>query len=166
MTDTAENLNRNTAWQYLLTVIAIAEHAADNPLDELRKPAQDAVYFPFLPGVLILMTAWVSNVLCAVICVLALVFIIWQAKRKQLKVSFPLVLMGLLLLLSLGSAIWFAAGSYLFYIPLFVMVAKALLRKWTPAHTIARFAGGVAVLLLWVPVVFLLWVSMIQPMML
>jgi hypothetical protein len=46
------------------------------------------------------------------------------------------------------------------------MTVTAFLRKWSLAHTISRVLGGVTVLLLWVPVVFLLWVNLIEPMML
>ena len=161
-TDNFENLNRNTAWQYLLTTFALADYAANNTLDELRKPSQDVVYFPFLPSVLILMPVWGSHIICAMACVLALVSVVLQARRKQLQASFTIILMGLLFILSIGSAIWFASGSYLFYIPLLAMTATAFLRKWSIVGIISRMLCGITVLLIWIPVVFLLWVSMIQ----
>jgi len=165
-TDNYENLDRNTAWQYLQTTLALTDYAANHSLDGLREPSQDAVYFPLLPGVLVLMTAWVSHIICAVSCVLTLIFGWIQIKQRRLKISFTTVLMGLLLLLSIGSAIWFAAGAYLFYIPLLAMTVTLFMKKWTITHIAAKMVSGIITLLLWVPVVFLLWVSMVQPMML
>jgi hypothetical protein len=165
-TDTYENIGRNTAWQYLQTTFTLANHAANQSLDELRESSLDAVYFPFLPSMFVLMTVQTSQILCAAICVLSLVFCAVQIKGKRLKVSFSTILMGLLFLLSVGSAVFFAAGSYLFYIPLLAMVVTKFLEKWTPAYFAVRALSGITVLLLWIPVVFLLWVSMIQPMML
>jgi acetylornithine deacetylase/succinyl-diaminopimelate desuccinylase-like protein len=164
-TDNFENLDTSTAWQYIHTTLAIADYAANNTLDELQKPSQDAVYFPLLPGVLVLMNGLSSYIVCAASCVLALAFVTVQAKKRRLKVSFSTVLLGLLVLLSIGSAVWFAAGAYLFYIPLLVMVISKLTKKWTIANMLSHVFGGVIALLIWVPGIFLLWVSMIQPMM-
>jgi hypothetical protein len=165
-TDNFENLDRSTSWHYLQIVLALADHAANNDLSRLHQSSPEAVYFPFLPGVLVLMTAFVSHILCAAACVLFLVFTIVKMRNKELKVSFRYVLLCLLFLLSILSAVFFAAGSYLFYIPLMVMSISALLTKWPVAHLTARILSGIAVLLIWVPVVFLLWVSMVQPMLL
>ena len=164
--DSFDNLNPNTAWHFLLTTLALAEHMANNTLDELNKSSHDAVYFPFLPQVLVHMPLWVSNVICVVACLLTLAYGLWQTKQKQLKPSLATILMGALLVLSIGSAIWFPAGSYLFYIPLFAMTIIKFLRKWNIAFHTAIALCGIAVLLIWVPVVFLLYVGVIQPMML
>ena len=145
---------------YLQTTLALADYAANYP----EPPSQDAVYFPFLPGKMVQMAPMTSQILCVSACVLALFYGIVQTINRRLKRSFTIVLMGLLVLLSIGSAVVFPSGSYLFYIPLFAMTVVKLLAPWPPAHIAARVLGGASVLLLWVPVAFLLWVSMIQPM--
>lgn len=165
-TDTYENLNKSTAWQYLHTTLALASYAANSDLSELQKAPSEAVYFPFLPGFMVLMSGVVSHIFCANACILALLFTVVQARRKKLKLSPSVVLITLLVILSIGSAFLFAAGSYLFYIPLLAIVITAFLRDLPVANITARVLSGIIALLLWVPVVFLLWVSMIQPMML
>jgi hypothetical protein len=47
--------------------------------------------------------------------------------------------MGLLLLLSIGSSLWFVSGSYLFYIPLLTMAVSAFLRKWSLSAEVHAF---------------------------
>lgn len=165
-TDSYENLDKSTAWQYLNTTLALANYAANSDLNELQKTPSEGVYFPLLPGFMVLMNGLVSNVLCAVACALALLFIVLQVRRKKLKLSPSFVLLTLLVLLSIVSAFLFAAGSYLFYIPLLAIVITAFLRDLPIANLTARVLSGIIALLIWVPVVFLLWVSMIQPMML
>jgi len=164
-TDNYENLNLNTAWHYLKTVLALADYAANNSLEDLRKPSGDAVFFPFLPGVTVLMAAWVSQVLGVIICLLAVSFMIIQIRRRNFKVSFSNIIMGALVLISALSAIWFSAGSYIFYIPLFAMVVTKSLKKWPAAHIAALALSITTALISGVPVIFLLWVSMVQPMM-
>jgi len=165
-TDSYENLNPSTVWQYLQTVLALTDYAANHSLDNLRETPSQAVYFPLLPGVMVLMSSIVSYVLCAVASGLALVSIFVRAKTGRRKVSFSIVLTGLLVLLSIGSALVFPSGSYLFYIPLLCMAATMLLKKWAVVQTATWMVSGVVALLIWVPVLFLLWVSMIQPMLL
>ncbi|MCL1916724.1 MAG: M28 family metallopeptidase [Peptococcaceae bacterium] len=164
-TDSYENLNSSTAWHYIQTILALADYAAHNSLDELRESPSEAVYFPFLPGVMVLMNALMSHILCIAACVLALVFGAVQEKRGQLKVTLSVVLMGVLVLLTAGSLMLFPAGSYLFSIPLFLIVITKFLKKWTIVHYVVWMISGVMVLLLWVPALFLLWGSMVQPMM-
>ena len=160
-TDTFDNIDRSTAWHYLHTTLALADYAANNPLDGLRAAPSEAVYFPFLPGNTVLISGVAAYVLCAAACALALAFGVMQAKNRRLKVSFSTVLMALLVLLSIGSAIFFIAGSYLFVIPLLAMAVTSFLKKWPVAHTVAQMASGVVALLLWVPSLYLLWVSLI-----
>jgi len=164
--DNFENLNRNTAWQYLHTVLAIADYAANSSLEDLRGSSKEAVFFPFLPGNMVLMTFFISNLICALACLGAIVYGIGQIKKGQFELSFSIVLLGILLLLSIASAIWFTAASYLFYIPLILLVLTKSLKKWSYAHLGVRVFSIMVVLLLWVPVVYLLWVSMVEPMML
>jgi hypothetical protein len=60
--------------------------------------------------------------------------------------------------------------NYLFYIPLFFAVIKEMLKKWavfylrTTLCLVIGITSGITTLLLWVPVVFLVWVGLVQPM--
>lgn len=165
-TDSYANLNRDTAWQYLQTTLSLADYAGNNSLEGLYNAPQEGVYFPFLPGVLVLISGFWSYMLGALCCGLALAYGVIEFRDKRLKLSFLHILMGLLTLLSIGSMVFFPSGSYLFYLPLLIMALSAFLKRWKIAHIAVSAAGGVIVLMLWVPVVFLLWVTMIQPMLL
>ncbi len=165
-TDSYENLNRDTAWQYLQTTLSLADYAGNNTLEGLYNAPQEGVYFPFLPGVLVLISGFWSYMLGALCCGLAMAYGVIEFRGKRLKLSFLHILMGLLTLLSIGSMVFFPSGSYLFYLPLLIMALSAFLKRWKIAHIAVSAAGGVIVLMLWVPVVFLLWVTMIQPMLL
>ncbi|MDR1669365.1 MAG: M20/M25/M40 family metallo-hydrolase [Oscillospiraceae bacterium] len=164
--DTYENLNRDTAWQYLQTTLALSDYAARSTVSGLNDNPREGVYFPFLPGVLILISAFWSYMLGLLACGAALAYIVFEIRGKRLKITFTHVLMGLLLLLSAGTMALFPSGSYLFYIPLLMMAVTAFLKRRKAAHILVSAAGGIVTLLLWVPVLFLLWVTMIQPMML
>ncbi|MDR2713359.1 MAG: M20/M25/M40 family metallo-hydrolase [Clostridiales bacterium] len=162
-TDTYENLNKSSAWHYIHTVMHLTNYFADNSLEELNEPSVAAVYFQFLPGITVLMSVMVSHLLCVLTCILGLLFIIMQVKKKQLKITGLTVFMGVLALLSIGSAVFLAAGSYLFYIPLLAMVCTMLLKKRILVHTAAKVVSGIVTLLLWVPFVYMVWVSILLP---
>lgn len=164
-TDSYENLDRNSAWQYLRTTLALADYAANNSLDDLRVP-KEAVYFPFFPGNLVLISGFGSQLLGFFICILAMIYAVGKIKKREFKGSFYHILIGLLVVFTVGSMVFFPFGSYLFYLPLLIMVMAALLNRWQVAHALASIFGCIIVLLLWVPVLFLLWVAMVQPMML
>lgn len=155
-TDNFENLDRNTAWHYLQTVLAIADYAASNSLDNLGKTPQDAVFFPFFPGNTVLMTSLVSNILCAGICLLSVFLIALDIKRKQFKISFSFILMIILILLSIASSIWFIAVSYLMYLPLLAMCLVKLTKPKTIANLAVRALSWIGVLMVWTPVFYLI----------
>ncbi|MCL1963896.1 MAG: M28 family peptidase [Firmicutes bacterium] len=164
-TDTYANLHPATAWHYLQTSLALAEYAANHYSPaSLREPSSGAVYFPFLPGRTVLMSDRAAYALCALACVLALAYAGPRIKRGGLRPFFSGVLMGLPALLCAGCAIFFVEASYLFSIPLLLMAVTAFLKKGTIARITARMASGVVTLMLWVPVLYLLWVAMVQPM--
>lgn len=164
-TDSYDNLNGNSAWQYLHTALSLADYAAGNPTDKLNQSAQEAVFFPFIPGVMVLMTAVTSNILCTAVCIAVLILLIMQIKRKRLKV-FPTIGIGLLFVLSIITAIFFTAGGYLFYIPLFTAAVTGFLKDKKTAFIISKVLSGIIALMLWVPTLFLLWTLLVQPMML
>ena len=162
--DTFENLNRNTAWTYLDTIMALAQYAAHNPLDELHQPTTNAVFFPFLRGHMIVISYGVAYVLCAISCLLSLAYLAIQYRKGKLysvdvygqrKISPPIKLMVALMALSVVSAIFLHAGSYLFWIPLVTVTATAFLKEWAIAWRISQALSIIAISLLWAPVIYL-----------
>jgi len=164
-TDTPENFNKSTAGQYLNTVMSIADYCANNTLDSLREPSPEAVYFTFLPGVMVLMTALTSHIICGLACLLAVVFLVVSVKNKQLKRSTG-ILMGILIVFAVLTSVVIPSMSYLFYIPLLTTTVVQVLKKWHKAFIAARIVSGFIALLIWVPAVFLVWVLLIEPLLL
>jgi hypothetical protein len=161
-TDNFENLNPNTAWQYLLTVNKLADYAATNTIDKVELK-DDAVYFPFTPRIMVLMQAKLSRMICAATCLATLWYGIQKIKNRELRFSATTLSMGLLLVLSTLSEKLFAAGSYLFYFPLLAILTTSLSKKWQMINTIIKSLGLFAVSLLWVPALYLLNVALLQP---
>ena len=156
--DTIENLDKATAWQYLSIVLALADYAANNSLEELRMPSRRAVFFPFLPGNLVLLSFVLAYFLCAIACFLAFAYIAFQYKKQRLKISFSIALLVALAVLSIISAIFLHSGSYLFWLPLLVMSVCMFLKKWPAAFRAAQMLTGITALLLWVPLFYLVLV--------
>ena len=161
-TDSYENLDRNSAWQYLHTALSLADYAANNPTTTFNQPSREVVFFNIL-SFLVLMSAATSNFLCAIICLAALILLIKRIKAKSLKV-FPAVGIILLLILSVVTAIVFTAGNYLFYIPLLCAIIIEFFREKKTVLIISRVLSGIIVLLLWVPTIAILWMLLVTPM--
>jgi len=155
--DTYENINRATAWNYLQTALSFADYAANNTLENLRKPSRNAVFFPFLPGRIVLMTDIVSHILCAIAVFLALAVIALDVKNRRLKPALSTVLMCLLIPASIICAIFYSEISYILYIPLLLLAITSLIKKWPKVHLAVKMVSGVIVLMLWVPMILLLW---------
>ena len=162
LTDSYENLDRNSAWQYLHTALSLADYAANNPTSTFNKPSWETVFFNFL-SFTVIMTVAKSYFLCANICIVALILLIALIKTKSLKV-FPAIGMILLLVLSVVTAFIFPAGNYLFYIPLLCMIITQLFREKKDLLIISRVVSGIIFLLLWVPTVAIIWMLLVQPM--
>jgi len=162
--DTYENLCRNAAYNYMRTVVAMAEHAADNGIDALQGRAANAVFFPFLPGNLVVISYGTAYVLGGAICALAVTYMIWQLKhakqddkqqdKKQSKKPRNL-LMIVLTLLAVASLVFLHAASYLLWIPLLFLLVVDLLKGFRYAYIAAKAVSIIVMLMLWVPVVFL-----------
>ena len=163
MEDSYENLNRATAWHCLQTTISLADYAANNSLEDLQEPSREAVFFPFLPGGIVLMTDITSNVICAIACVFALVVGTLRVRKKQPNSTSSTILMSLLILASIICSTFFTAGSYLLYIPLLLMTITSLIKTWPKAHIAAKMVSGVIVLILWVPVPIMIWWTLVVP---
>ena len=88
---------------------------------------------------------------------LAFALMVYQHKNRELKVSFSTIGILVLALLSILSAIFFHTGSYLFWLPLFAVTVTAFLKKWIIAYRIAEVLSGITALLLWAPLLYLLW---------
>jgi hypothetical protein len=157
ISDTYEYLNRTTAWHYLQTILSLANYTANNTLEALQNPSRNAVFFPFLPGRIVLMTDIVSHFLCSIAIILALAFIVLSIRNKRLKPALTTVLICLLIPASIICAIIYTTASYLFYIPLLLLAITSLINKWPKVQLAVKMASGVIVLMLWVPIINLIW---------
>ena len=164
MEDNYENINPATAWHHMQVIVSIVDYTANNSLEDLHKPSRDAVFFPFLPGGMVLITDIVSHILCAVACASALTVGMLNLRKKQQKPSLSTTLMSLLVLASIICSIFFVAGSYLLYIPLFLIALSSLAKKWPKVHLSAKMVTGIVVLMLWVPGIIATWWALIAPM--
>jgi len=166
MEDNYENLNPNTTWHCLQTTLSLADYAANYSLANLQKPSREAIFFPFLPGVMVLLTDILSHILCAIACALVLTAGVLKAKKKQLKPTLLTILMSLLISVSLICSIFFVAGSYLFYIPLMLIAITSLVKKWPKVYILAKMVSGIVVLMLWTPAFIVTWQTLVVQMML
>jgi len=156
MTDNFENLNRNTAWHYLATTMALADYAANNSLSALREQSRDAVFFTFLPGNMVVLTMTTANILIGLAFAVALAFLIYRFKTKMQKsLIITTVVIGLMLSTVL-ILVFVSILSYLFWIPLMAVSISAFLKKWTNIYRSAVVLSGAITLLLWVPPIYLL----------
>lgn len=120
-TDTLDNLNKDTAWQYYRTVSGLGAYFSGTDLDSSLTngtaiASDDMVYFsiPWLGVVLI--PGPMANVLGFLPLALAIALLCLDVMKKSLK---PLRTAGLLLmgLIPAAATVLFLPGSYLFSIP-------------------------------------------------
>jgi hypothetical protein len=83
MSDSFENLDRGTAYHFLLTVLEVADHTSQVPFEDGSK--QDGLFFPLLPGYLVIMSKATSYVLSAGAAVFALWYMIFQIRTGSLR---------------------------------------------------------------------------------
>ena len=159
--DTLDSLNKPAAWHKLITVLSAADYFAGNTLPERVDGHVRAVYFPFLPGVLIVMRQSLSVVLGIAACVLALAYMIVRLMQDELRVSFVNILFGLVFLVTVWSLLFLPSGSYLAFIPLMGMSATALLKNHPIAHAAARALTIFVSLLIWVPLLYLFFTNVV-----
>jgi len=155
-TDTFENLNRNTAWHYLTTALGLADYAANNSLERLGARPRRAVFFPFLPGNMVVISYPWAQVLCALAIVLALAFFVYERKIKKARLTFGSIYLLFLAALSVVAAIFLPTAGYLVWLPLLAMLITAFLKRWAVAYRVAQMLSRVTTLLLWVPLVYLI----------
>jgi len=153
--DSFENLSEDTAWHYLLNILALVEYVANNNLDELATTQQETVFFPFFPGILVVMSVTVSNIFGIAVCFLAILAFIYKLRQKPFKATLSDICMGLLLVLTALTVVFVASGSYLFSIPLLLFVACLSIKKWRVVDTAFCGLSCTIVMLLWFPVAYL-----------
>lgn len=82
-TDSFENLDRSTAYHFLLTVLEVADHAAQVPFKDGRE--QDSLYFSLSPGYLMIMSKVTSYILSTVATVFAIWWMILQVRTGSFR---------------------------------------------------------------------------------
>ncbi|WP_028775787.1 M28 family metallopeptidase [Shimazuella kribbensis] len=102
-TDTFANLDRGTAYHYLLTTLEIADHAAQVPFEEGGK--QDSLFFPLSPSYLLIMSSFTSYILSAVAVVLAIWWMILQIRKGNFQLRAIMTGTGWLLGVMIGAAL-------------------------------------------------------------
>ena len=162
--DSHENLNRDTAWHHLQVTYSLANYTANNSMDNLRQQPRNAVFFPFLPGKILLMTDTVSHILCVLACVLALAVIALNIVKKRFKPSVSMIIMCFLVPLSIICSIFLTAANYLFYIPLLLLTVISFIKKWQTVHFAVKMVSCIIILMLWIPIIITIWQAIIMPM--
>lgn len=165
--DNIENLDKDTAWQYYQTMMALGKHFGQIDLTAIRH-TQDALYFPLPMVGIVVLPGWFGRILGIVPLVLALLLIIYTVRNKHSKPVGKVVrIMGLSLMGILPAAVtlFFFAGSYLFSIPALLFLLADLFfgegrgrRGWTGAAML--LAAVLICALLFAPITFLVQVAL------
>lgn len=231
MSDNYENFNPRTAYNYLKTVREMADYSAKEQFQS-NSSKQDGVYFPFLPGHLVLMSNTVAYILSGFVVLAALLWLILQIKHSRVRISGIAIstgrmietmavmtllswcivtlitqimhlsessntetlflcqilvltvgtmtifflrmrkqsltealagLLPLLLLLIIGTTVFFVSISYLFTLPTLALLLVAILERYNIGRLIATTVLGIGILLLYVPVCWLIYVGFMLP---
>lgn len=231
MSDNFENFNPRTVYNYLKTVREMADYSAKEQFQG-SSSKQDGVYFPFLPGNLVLMSNTVAYILSGFVVLAVLLWLILQIKHGRVRISGIAISMGhlietmavmtllswcivtlttqmmhlrgssntetlflcqtmmltvgtlgisflrmrkqsltealagllpLLLLLIIGTTLFFISISYLFTLSTLGLLLVAILEKYNIGRLIASTVLGVGILLLYVPVCWLIYVAFMLP---
>ncbi|MDF2964126.1 MAG: hypothetical protein K0S39_5861, partial [Paenibacillus sp.] len=101
--DSFENLDRGTAYHFLMTVLELADHAAQVPFKVKRK--QDSLFFPLLPGYLVIMSTVASYILSAAAAGFALWYMISQIHKGSIRLRTFIAGTGWLLGWMAGAAV-------------------------------------------------------------
>lgn len=231
MSDNYENFNLGTAYNYLRTVREMADYSAKEQFQG-NSSKQDGVYFPFMPGHLVLMSNAVAYILSGFVVLAAMLWLILQSRRGRVRfrgiaintgqligtiavmtllswciaslatqimhlgessntetlflcqtlvltfgtlgISFFRMhkqsltealagLLPLLMLLIIGTTVFFISISYLFTLPTLGLLLVVILERYNIGRLIAATVLGVGILLLYVPVCWLIYVSFLLP---
>jgi len=154
-TDTFGNLNKNTVWHYLTTTLGLAAYAANNPLERFGPRPRWAVFFPFLPGNMAVISYFWMYILCALAAALAVAFFVYERRIRKARVTFYHIYLLFLAALSIAATVLLPTGGYLVWLPLLAMSVTAFLKSWWVAYRVAQMCTRITVLLLWAPLVYL-----------
>lgn len=102
-TDNFANLDRGTAYHFLLTALEVADHAAQVPFEEGGK--QDSLFFPLSPSYLLIMSSFTSYILSLVAVVLAIWWMILQIRKGNFQLRAIMTGTGWLLGVMIGAAL-------------------------------------------------------------
>ena len=138
--------------------MGLANYAAENDLAVLREPSHNAIFFPFLPGPMVILTMTVANILMALAFVTSIAFLVYRFRAKLQKSRFITVIIASVAIIAAILAIIINVLSYLFWIPLLFVSASAFQKNRPNIYKCAMTVSGVVTLLLWVPPVYLLLV--------
>ena len=156
MTDTFENLNPNTAYHFLVTVMGLADYAANNSLASLQQPSQEAIFFTFLLGNMLVLTVTTANILTGLSFAIALVFLAYRFKTRMEKCQLITAISMILIVATTLVLIFISTLSYLFWMPMLFVSTSAFLKKWKLVYKTALTLSAALTLLLWVPPIYLL----------
>ncbi len=163
-TDTVENLDKRTLYHYILTTKAMTQMGAGLDMSDLDA-GYDGLYFPFLPGNIIIMPESAARLLSGIIFVLTIIWTFFSFSKKD---KFPEELMKIRkymwfpLVLGIICLVVFPACLQLFAVPLLFLLLASLCCKITPdnltglvLHILYGSICGFALLLLYVPIFWL-----------
>jgi hypothetical protein len=164
MNDSYQNMDKATVWHFLHTTLSLANYAANNSLANINDSPQEGIYAPLMSraGLNLLMILPVAYALAILPCALALAWAVLQIMRKQFKVTFSVIVQGLLVICSIGTTILLIEGNYLFSIPLLVITITRFLEERTHAHIIAKVISGIITLMLWTPVIYVYYMAVLR----
>jgi len=164
MNDSYQNMDKATAWHFLHTSLSLANYAANNSLATINHLPRAGIYAPLLSraGLNLLLILPVAYALAIVPCALALAWAVLQMARKQFNITFLVIIQGLLVIGSIGTAIFFMEGNYLFSVPLLAMAITSFLQKRPRAYITAKVISGIITLMLWTPVLTVYYMAVLR----
>ncbi len=84
-TDSYQNVDRSSAYQFLLTTQELSSYAAHSQIQGNAK--QDGVYFPFWPGNIVLMSQFAAYCLAGLAVLSAVAWIVLQIRRGKVRLK-------------------------------------------------------------------------------
>lgn len=151
-TDTLENLDKDTAWQYYQTMMALGEYFSNSDLSGIDN-TQAALYFPLPLVGIVVIPGWLGYVIGFAPLILALGLIILTVRNREMKSGRRILRIVGMMFLGLTPTVvtmFFFAGSYMLSIPaLLFLLADLALNAQRRAH-------------IWVGLIVLLFATLIS----
>lgn len=117
--DTLENLNKDTAWQYYQTVMALGEYFGNEDLRGVGI-TQEAQYFPLPLIGIVVVPGWLCWILGFFPLVLSVLLIVVTIRNRQMESKQKLLRSAGLLIMGIvpaAATVLFFAGSYMLWLP-------------------------------------------------